>query len=138
MFEVAALFVATISALSSVVQAVKTAKELSDADVSTAENIASHPEPQNNSVQALVATGIDEDYIKIATSNIERALKRFKGVWLDPSVPQAVKDQELDAADFTVCSELRRITRLNGGVLPGDDRFHMLWSNHGCEAVKSA
>lgn len=130
--EVAALFVSTISALSSVIQAVKTAKELSEDDVSRAEEIAK-PDPQNASSQALAATGIDPEYIEIAQKNIERALERFKQVWRDPSVPQAVKDQEEEAAQFVVCSELKRLMRLNGGVLPGEDRFYHLWSVHQCD-----
>ncbi len=136
MIEVAALFVSTISALSAVIQAVKSAKELSDAAVSNAEEIAK-PDPNNNSAQALAATGIDPDYIDIAQKNIKRALDRFKEVWRDPSSPQAVKDQEYDAAQYVVCSELRRLIRLHGGVLPGDDQFHHLWSVHQCDASES-
>jgi hypothetical protein len=132
--EIASLFVSTISALSSVVQAVKAGKELSQADVERADQLAK-PDPTNSSAIALANTGIDPDYIEIAQINIERGLGRFKQVWRDPSVPQAVKDQELEAANFVVCSELKRITRLNGGVLPGDDRFHHLWAVHGCDKV---
>ena len=132
--ETAALFVSTISALSAVVQAVKTAKELTDDDIFRAEEIAK-PNLQNASVLALVDTGIDPEYIEIAQKNIERALKRFKQVLRDPSSPQAVKDQEEEAAQYVVCSELRRLMRLNVGVLPGDDSFHELWSVHQCDEI---
>ena len=130
--ETASAFVATISALSSIIKTVKAAREITEDAATVADAISKKLEPKNHSVIALAATNIDDDYVTIATENIERARKRFMDSWRDPSLPQAGKDQELEAASFTICSELNRIKKLNGGELPGDDRFHELWANHGC------
>ena len=130
--ETAAAFVSTISALSSVVKAISAAKQFSDEALALSEHISKTREPENNSVRALAATTIDDDLIKIATENIQRALDRLKKDWRDPSVTQAGKDDALEAASYVICSELRRIKKLNGNTLPGDDRFHELWGSHGC------
>lgn len=133
--ETAAAFVSAISALSSVVKAITAAKKFSDDALALSERISSTQEPQNNSVRALAATTIDDDFIKIATENIQRALDRLKKDWRDPSVTQAGKDSALEAASYVICSELRRIKTLNGNALPGDDRFHELWASHGCASI---
>ncbi len=130
--ETAAAFVSTISALSSIIKTVKSAKEITENAVTITNAIAKKLEPDNRSVKALAFTQIDDEYIKIATENIERARKRFIESWRDPSLPQSGKDQELEAASHTICSELKRLMKLNRGVLPGDDRFHELWANHNC------
>ena len=138
MLETASLFVATISALSSIIQAAKAAKDIAkdyDKDINEeAKMIAQVAKKRSNSAVALANTYINEEYIEIAAENIKNALDRFKEVWRDPSSPQAVKDQELKAANYTVCSELKRLMMLNEGELPGDDKFHELWRSHGCAA----
>ncbi len=131
--ETAATFVATISALSTIIRTVKAAGQLTRDAATISDTIAKTLEPQNNSVQALVATQIDQDYIEIAAENIERARKRLKEALRDPSLPQGAKDQEVEVASYTICSELRRLKKLNGGNLPGDDRFHELWATHACD-----
>lgn len=133
--ETATAFVSTISALSSVVKAITAAKKFSDDALVLSEHISKTREPENNSVRALAATTIDDDFIKIATENIQRALDRLKKDWRDPSVTQAGKDSALEAASYVICSELRRIKTLNGNTLPGDDRFHELWDSHGCAST---
>lgn len=133
--ETAAAFVSTISALSSVVKAITAAKKFSDDALALSERISSTREPANNSVRALAATTIDDDFIKIATESIQRALDRLKKDWRDPSVTQAGKDSSLEAASYVICSELRRIKTLNGNTLPGDDRFHTLWASHKCAST---
>lgn len=130
--ETAAAFVSTISALSTIVKAITATKKFSDDTLEMADRIASTREPENNSVRALVATKIDGDFIEIATENIKRVLERLKKDWRDPSVTQAGKDDALDTAGYVICSELRRIKKLNGDQLPGEDRFHELWESHGC------
>lgn len=130
--ETAAAFVSTITALSSVVKAIRAAKEFSDEALALSEEIAMKPELENDSVLALAATSINEEFIEIATENIEKALDRLKRDWRDPSVSQAGKDDALETASFIICAELRRIKKLNGDLLPGSDRFHELWASHGC------
>ncbi len=53
MLEVAAPFVASISALASVIQAVKVAKEIKDDDVQQAEEILTHPNPSIGRINIL-------------------------------------------------------------------------------------
>ncbi len=130
--ETASAFVATISALSSIITGVKQTKKLTDDIVSLAESIADRHQPDNNSVQALSQTTIDDDFIEIATENIKRATDKLKKDLRDPSLSQASKDDAVVAANFVICSELKRIKSLNGRVLPGSDRFHSLWASHGC------
>ena len=134
LIETATIFVSTISALSSVIKAITAAKKFSDDALALADNVLKTREPNNNSVRALAATKIDNGFIEVATENIKRALDRLKRDWRDPSVTQAGKDDALDTASYVICSELRRIKKLNGNVLPGDDRFHELWANHGCDS----
>jgi hypothetical protein len=130
--EIAASFVASISALSSIVKAIKDVRTVSGAIFEAADEIARKTNKSNGSVLALAATVIDGDLIVIATENIERALDRLKKDLRDPTVTQAGKDAAVRDAGFLICNELSRVKRLNGGVLPGDDRFHELWSSHGC------
>lgn len=132
--EIATGFVSTITALSSVVKAIGAAKKFSDTALATSEQLLQKREPTNSSVRALAATTIDGELIEVATENIMRALDRLKREWRDPSVSQAGKDDALETANFVICSELRRIKKLNGNKLPGDDRFHELWASHGCES----
>ena len=72
--ETATAFVSTISALSTVVKAITAAKKFSDDALALSERISKTREPENDSVRALAATTIDDDFIKIATENIQRAL----------------------------------------------------------------
>ena len=130
--ETAAAFVSTITALSSVVKAIRAAREFSDEALALSEDISNTPELENDSVRALAATSIDEGLIDIATESIGKALDRLKREWKDPTATQAGKDDALEAASFVVCSELRRIKKLNNDSLPGTDRFHELWASHGC------
>lgn len=130
--ETAAAFVATISALSTIIKGINKFRELTDETVKLSESIASKRQPDNDSVQALASTTIDGELIEIATENISRATDRLKRDLRDPSITQAAKDDAVNAANFVVCSELRRIKALNGNSLPGSDRFHMLWTSHGC------
>jgi len=134
--EIAQLFVSAISALSSAVEAVKTVKEITEDDITRVEQKAIQSiGPSNNSVQSLAAANIDPEYIEIATENIQKASKRLKDALRDPSITQAHKTTEEEAAQFTICSELKRLKRLNQGQLPGSDRFYSLWDQHACNRV---
>lgn len=133
--ETASTFVSSITALSSVVKAAKAAKQLTDDAVKISDAIAKKLEPENDSVKSLKSTTIDSELIEIATENIDRARKRLIKSLRDPALPQAGKDEEVEVAGFTICSELRRLKALNGGLLPGSDRFHELWISHSCEQV---
>lgn len=130
--ETASAFVATITALSTVIKGIKKAKELTDEVIKLSDSIASGREPDNDSVLALASTTIDEELIKIATENIEKATDRLKKDLRDPSLSQGGKDNAVEAASYVVCSELRRIKALNNNDLPGSDSFHALWASHRC------
>lgn len=80
----------------------------------------------------MAATTIDEELIEIAIENIKRVTDRLKRDLRDPSITQAAKDDAVTAANFAICSELKRVKALNGNSLPGSDRFHMLWASHNC------
>ena len=130
--EIAAAFVSTITALSTIIKGINKAKELTDETIKLSESIASERQPDNDSVQALANTTIDEELIEIAIENITRATDRLKRDLRDPSITQAAKDDAVNAANFVLCSELRRIKALNGNSLPGSDRFYYLWESHRC------
>lgn len=131
--ETAATFVSAISALSTVIKAINKTKELTDETIKLADSIANKQQLDNNSVQALAHTTIDGELIEIATENIKRVTDRLKRDLRDPSITQAAKDDAVTAANFAVCSELKRIKALNGNSLPGSDRFHELWASHKCD-----
>lgn len=132
--ETAATFVATISALSTVIKGINAARELTDETIKLADSIENKQQLDNDSVRSLAATPIDGELIEIATENIKRAIDRLKRDLRDPSITQAAKDDAVSSANFVVCSELRRIKALNANTLPGSDRFHMLWASHNCGA----
>lgn len=80
------------------------------------------PEPAFLSVTA--------DIHQVIRDNIDRALRRLKKALSDAANTQQDKDKEVDVAQATVCAELERLRRLNGGQLPGD--LQNLWSQFGC------
>jgi prophage DNA circulation protein len=130
--ETSSAFVAAISALSTIIKGINKTRELTDETVKLSESVASKRQPDNDSVQALAHTTIDGELIEIATENIKRVTDRLKRDLRDPSITQAAKDDAVAAANFAVCSELKRIKALNGNSLPGSDRFHELWASHNC------
>ena len=134
--DVAAAFVATTSALSALVDGIRSAKKLTDDVLVLADDMTRKPNVNNESARALAATNIDPDLIEIASESIQNALDRLKREWRDPTATQAGKDDALRNANFVICSELRRVKQLNNGVLPGTDKFHALWASHGCETMK--
>lgn len=134
LIETAAAFVSTATALSTVVDAIRNVRTLTNEVLIRSEKIQETPEHENDSVQALAATNIDDELVEIASEAIQKALDRLKREWRDPTATQAGKDDALENASFVICAELRRIKQLNGGVLPGTDRFHQLWASHGCDA----
>lgn len=76
---------------------------------------------------------IDDEDLEVIRENINKAKKRLRKSMADPGNDQAAKDHAVDIADSTICAELQRIKRLNGGNLPGHE-YDRWWQQHGCAA----
>jgi hypothetical protein len=74
---------------------------------------------------------IDEDVLETVKKNIEKEKERLKRSLSDPANDNAAKDKAIDIANSTICAELQRIKRLNGGKLPGPD-YDRWWVSHSC------
>ena len=118
---------ASISAISSVIQAVKSAKEmLSEKQINDALRAA----PASGAMASVMAKIIDPDYLEVLGKNLEEAKRRLLDALNDPSNTKQAKDQEIKIASSTICGILEQIKVLNGGVLPSE--YEQLWAQHGC------
>jgi hypothetical protein len=75
---------------------------------------------------------IDEGILETIRGNIDKEKERLKGSLSDEANDNRAKDKAIDIANSTICAELQRIKRLNGGKLPGPD-YERWWLSHGCQ-----
>lgn len=76
---------------------------------------------------------IDDDDLEVIRGNIDKAKKRLRKSLADPANDNEAKDNAIDIANSTICAELRRIKKLNGGKLPGHE-YEKWWQSHACSA----
>jgi hypothetical protein len=76
---------------------------------------------------------IDDDDLEVIRGNIDKAKKRLRKSLADPANDNEAKDNAIDIANSTICAELKRIKKLNGGKLPGHE-YENWWNSHGCAA----
>lgn len=126
---VGATVAASVSALSSVVQAFKAAKDImSAADVDDALAKSVPPKDMATTLKKL----IDGELLETLNENIDKAKKRLIKALKDPGNSQQAKTDEVAVANSVICSTLEQIKMLNGGVLP-DETFEEMWNTHGCD-----
>ena len=94
----------------------------------TAGTLVRYEIPQGE-LQAL-ARVIPQEILDVIDGNVQKARERLKKALGDPSNTQQAKDQEVEVAASTVCAELGRLKRLNGGELP--DGLQNDWLSFGC------
>jgi len=142
--ELSALVVGGISAIAAVVQAWKAARdihsELSETDIDEMYREADKDlqmvgRTQSGSTVSAAADAlqqvIDEGILDVMRGNIEKARERLKRALASPANSSEAKDAEVDVAAATICDELSRIRRLNGGRFP-HEKFKRDWHQFGC------
>jgi hypothetical protein len=130
----AGMLIAGISALSSVVQAYKAARDIGrDIEKEEIEKLVSLRKVSDKASKQL-AKVISSDLLDDLLGNVEREQKRLSDILTDPNSARPKKDRVADEADMEICDNLRRIKRYNGGVLPdihGED-LYKVWQSHSC------
>ncbi len=74
---------------------------------------------------------IDDEDLEVIRVNVDREKDRLRKSLGDPANDNQAKDKAIDVANSSICAELNRIKRLNGGKLPGKE-YDRWWASHGC------
>ena len=105
----------------------KSGQEPSPEQISVATSVKASVNPFD--VSKLVAT-MQQSTLDAIGDVIDRARKRFEEALRDPANNKQSRDAEEQIAQSTICGELRRIKRLNGGALPPD--YDSEWNEFAC------
>lgn len=128
--DLASTIAASVSALSSVVQVWKAAKDMNRSfSRSKAINAASQASSTPKLVKSIMV--IDTGILKKLRDIINRAKKRLMDAIEDPTNTDQDIDAEMEKANRVICKTLERIKSLNRGKLP-DTETKRLWVSHGC------
>ena len=128
--DLASTIAASVSALSSVVQAWKAAKDMNRSFSRTkAINAASQASSTPNLVKSIMV--IDTDLLKKFRDIMNKAKKRLMDALDDPTNTNQDIDAEMERANKVICKALERIKSFNRGKLP-DAESKKLWLSHGC------
>lgn len=73
---------------------------------------------------------IDESLLQVLAKNISQAQDRLIRALKDPANSNQTRDDEMAIASSVICSELKRIRKLNNNSLPPS--FVKMWFSHGC------
>ena len=77
-----------------------------------------------------LATTISQDTLSAINEVIVRAKNRYLDALRDPVNNKQARDAEEQIAKSSICGELKRIKRHNGGSLPTD--YSSVWDEFGC------
>lgn len=77
-----------------------------------------------------LAAAIQQSTLDAISDVIDRARKRLDEALRDPANTKQSRDSEEQIAQSTICGELKRIKRLNGGALPGE--YGAVWDEFAC------
>jgi hypothetical protein len=131
--EIANLFVAAISALSSLVHAYKTARDdtrqVKESRITELESRGSRPLKRGGKA---IGNVIDQNLLSALTRNIGDSIEKLGSVLRDAEASEQVKDAAMKEAEERVCGSLRRILMLNQNHFP-TKTLQNLWLSHGCE-----
>jgi len=131
--EIANLFVAAISALSSLVQAYKTARDdtrqVKESRITELESRGSRPLKRGGKA---IGNVIDQNLLSALTRNIGDSIEKLASVLRNAEASEQAKDEAMKEAEERVCGSLRRILMLNQNQFP-TKTLQNLWLSHGCE-----
>ena len=130
--EVAGLFAAAISALSSMVQAYKAARdEARQVRKSKIRQLKSRgSQPLKRGGKAL-GDVIDQKVLAALTKNINDSVEALASALQDTQTSELAKNEAMHKAEAQICGSLRRILKLNQNRLP-TKRLQDLWESHKC------
>ena len=131
--EIANLFVAAISALSSLVHAYKTARDdtrqVKESRITELESRGSRPLKRGGKA---IGNVIDQNLLSALTRNIGDSIEKLASVLRDAQASEQAKDEAMKEAEERVCGSLRRILMLNQNQFP-TKTLQNLWLSHACE-----
>ena len=132
--EVAGLFAAAISALSSMVQAYKAARDearqVKRSKIKALEKRGTHPLKRGGKALGDV---IDQKILAALTQNINTAIEELASVLRDTQTSELAKNEAMNRAEEQICGSLGRILDLNQNQLP-TKTLQNLWLSHKCRA----
>ena len=131
--EIANLFVAAISALSSLVRAYKIARDdtrqVKESRITELENRGARPLKRGGKA---IGNVIDQNLLSALTRNIGDSIEKLASVLRDAQASEQAKDEAMKEAEERVCGSLRRILMLNQNQFP-TKTLQNLWLSHACE-----
>lgn len=130
-YELAAAVAGSISAMSSIVQAWKSARDMGLFLTSHQIDDAVRRAKLTDEMIAVLDRVIDDSILDALKKEIEKAKQRLIDAIKDPANTEQAKDNEVSIANSTICRNLKRIRDLNGGTLPGRE-YEKLWTSHQC------
>jgi hypothetical protein len=130
--EVAGLFAAAISALSSMVQAYKAARDESrQVKKSKIKQLKSRGlQPLKRGGKAL-GDVIDQKILAALTQNINNSVEALALALQDTQTSELAKNEAMHKAEEQICGSLSRILKLNQNQLPTKTLTN-LWVSHKC------
>ena len=134
--EVAGLFAAAISALSSMVQAYKAARdEARQVRKSKIRQLKSRgAQPLKRGGKAL-GDVIDQKVLAALTKNINDAVEALAVALQNTQTSEWAKEEAMQKAEEQICGSLSRILKLNQNQLP-TKTLQNLWVSHKCGSPK--
>lgn len=137
MIEYANLYLAAVSALSSLIQAGSAIKanRVNSLLASKAKKARGRAETPYKKGGKNISAVIDDALLNALSSNIQRKLDHLATILVDDAASWADKAEFIEAAEKEVCSSLTKIRDLNQGELP-TKRLKNLWDSHGCNRLR--
>ena len=130
--EVAGLFAAAISALSSMVQAYKAARDearqVKNSKIRKLKRRGAQPLKRGGKALGDV---IDQKVLAALTKNINNSVEELASALQDSQTSELVKNKAMHKAEAQICGSLKRILKLNQNQLP-TKRLQNLWVSHKC------
>ena len=132
--EVAGLFAAAISALSSMVQAYKAARDearqVKQSKITQLKIRGSHPLKRGGKALGDV---IDQKILAALTQNINNSVEALALALQDTQTSELAKNEAMHKAEEQICGSLSRILELNQDQLP-TKTLRNLWVSHKCDS----
>ena len=130
--EIGGFFAAAISALSSLIQAYKVARDelrtVKQSKIDEMEDRASRPLKRGGKRLSNV---IDDDVLLALNDDINETLVELVSALSDRLASEAEKNKAIRQAEERICAALSRILMLNQDRFP-TKRLKNLWHSHGC------
>ena len=132
--EIAGLFAAAISALSSMVQAYKAARDearqVKQSKIKQLKDRGKHPLKRGGKALGNV---IDQKILAALTKNINDSVEALALALQERQTSELAKNEAMHKAEEQICGSLSRILKLNQNQLP-TKTLQNLWVSHKCES----